>query len=194
MSDAVIASGVVAVAVFGFAPQNGAMLTAGAARTFKPVLDGMIASLCGWLLLFGLSLGILHLLPPWANSAGMILASLYLALAGLTRYLADPGATRQARQPASGPQASPLPLQQLQSPESWAVAMFLAGSALSGSVTLAAAFVGLILLTTFGLSLWAAAGWSGCAYLTSGWHRRHLDWAFGILMFVAAIASLAPGA
>lgn len=191
MSDAVIASGVVAAAVFGFAPQNHAMLAAGAERTFKPVIDGIIASICGWLILFALALGLLHLLPAWASSVSMVLASLFLAMAGLTRYLADPGA---ARQPALAPGIAPLPLLQARSPESWAVTVFLAGSALSGSVTLAAAFAGLTVLTAFGLSLWAMAGWSGCQYLTSGWHRRHLDWGFGILMFVAAIASLVPGA
>jgi len=191
MSDVVIALGVVAVAVFGFAPQNNAMLMAGAERTFKPVIDGMISSTCGWLLLFGLALGVLQLLPPWTSGVAMVIASLLLALAGLTRFLADPG---NPRQPVIAAIHPALPLQQLQSPESWAVAFFLAGSAVSGSVTLAAAFAGLTLLTTFGLSLWAMAGWSGCQYLTSGWHRRHLDWAFGILMFVAAIASLVPGA
>lgn len=191
MSDAVIASGVVAVAVFGFAPQNRAMLAAGAARTFKPVLDGLIASLCGWLLLFALALVALYLVPPWASGVGMVLASLLLALAGLGRYFADPAASGEYLPSASN---SALPLQHLKSPESWAVAVFLAGSALSGTVTLAAAFIGLTVLTAFGLSLWAMAGWSGCQYLTSGWHRRHLDWSFGILMFVAAIASLAPAA
>ena len=191
MSDAVIASGLIAVAVFGFAPQNHAMLAAGAARSFKPVLDGMIASLCGWLLLFGLALGVLQFLPTWMSGAAMVFASLLLALAGLGRYMADPGT---ARDPVAPFTQKLLPLHHLQSPESWAVAFFLAGSSASGSVTLAAAFVGLTLLTTFGLSLWALAGWSGCQYLTSRWHRRHLDWAFGILMFVAAIASLAPSA
>ncbi|WP_417407785.1 hypothetical protein [Hoeflea sp.] len=190
MSDAVIASGIVAVAVFGFAPQNKAMLAAGAERTFKPVLDGMITSICGWLLLFGIAFVVLQLLPPWASGVAMFLASLLLAMAGLTRYLADPGNPRQPVMAAIRP---PFPLQQLQSPESWAVTVFLAGSAHSGTVTLAAAFVGLTLLTTFGLSLWAIAGWSGCQHLTSGWHRRHLDWAFGILMFIAAIASMVPG-
>jgi hypothetical protein len=190
MSDAVIASGVVAVAVFGFAPQNNAMLAAGAERTFRPVIDGMVASLCGWLLLFGLALGVLSLLPSWTSGAAMIFAALLLAMAGLTRYLADPGNPGQPVTAVAGPA---LPLQHLQSPESWAVAFFLAGSAISGSVTLAAAFAGLTLLTAFGLSLWALAGWSGCQYLTSGWHRRHLDWTFGILMFVAAMASMVPG-
>lgn len=190
MSDAVIASGVVAVAVFGFAPQNNAMLAAGAERTFKPVIDGMVTSICGWLLLFGLALAMLHLLPPWTSGVAMFFASLLLAMAGLTRYLAAPN---NPRQPVIAATRPALPLQHLQSPESWAVAFFLAGSAVSGSVTLATAFAGLTLLTTFGLSLWAIAGWSGCQYLTSGWHRRHLDWAFGILMFVAAIASLVPG-
>ena len=190
MSDAVIASGVVAVAVFGFAPQNNAMLTAGAERTFRPVLDGMISSICGWLSLFALALGVLHLLPQWVSGTAMVLASLLLALSGLTRYMADPGNPGQQE---AGFVRPALPLQHLKSPESWAVAFFLAGSALSGSMTLAAAFAGLTLLTASGLSLWAAAGWSGCQYLTSGWHRRHLDWGFGILMFVAAIASLAPG-
>jgi len=189
MSDAVIASGVVAVAVLGFAPQNRAMLAAGAGHTFKPVIDGIIASLCGWLLLFALALAALHISPAWMSSVSMVLASLLLALAGLSRYLADP--TRPI-EPAPQADQSSLPLHLMQSPESWAVAVFLAGSALSGTVTLAAAFIGLTVLTAFGLSLWAMAGWSGCAYLTSGWHRRHLDWAFGILMFVAAIASLVP--
>ncbi|MEM5473366.1 hypothetical protein WNZ14_16670 [Hoeflea sp. AS60] len=190
MSDAVTASGIVAVAVFGFAPQNNAMLAAGAERTFKPVIDGMIASICGWLLLFGLALGALSLLPVWTSSLAIIFASLVLAMAGLSRYLADPSNPRQPVVSAASPA---LPLHHLQSPESWAVAFFLAGSAISGSMTLAAAFTGLTLLTTFGLSLWAMAGWSGCQHLTSQWHRRHLDWTFGILMFVAAIASLVPG-
>ncbi|MCC0033875.1 MAG: hypothetical protein H6887_01255 [Hoeflea sp.] len=190
MSDAVIASGVVAVAVFGFAPQNNAMLTAGAERTFKPVLDGMVSSICSWLSLFALALAVLHLLPQWASGTAMVLASLLLALSGLTRYMADPGNPLQQE---AGSVRPALPLQHLKNPESWAVAFFLAGSALSGSMTLAAAFTGLTLLTASGLGLWAVAGWSGCQYLTSGWHRRHLDWGFGILMFVAAIASLAPG-
>ncbi|GAB5463539.1 hypothetical protein [Hoeflea alexandrii] len=189
MSNAVIAAGVVAVAVFGFAPQNNAMLTAGAERAFKPVIDGMIASICGWLVLFALALGVLHLLPSWMSGAAVILAALLLAVSGLTRYMADPGYPQQ-QGGAGGPA---LPLQHLRSPESWAVAFFLAGSALSGSVTLAAAFAGLTLLTASGLGLWAVAGWSGCQYLSSGWHRRHLDWGFGILMFVAAIAALMPG-
>ncbi|KJS08413.1 MAG: hypothetical protein VR78_18250 [Hoeflea sp. BRH_c9] len=187
MSNAVIASGLVASAVFGFAPQNSAMLAAGAARTFRPVLDGMIASLCGWVALFGLALVALHFSPPWVAGVSMVLASLVLALAGLSRYLAQP-----ARSADPAPSAGGSSLQHLRSPESWAVAVFLAGSALSGSLTLAAAFAGLTLLTAFGLSLWAMAGWSGCQYLTSGWHRRHLDWGFGILMFMAAIASLVP--
>ncbi len=190
MSDAVIASGVVAVAVFGFAPQNNAMLAAGAERTFRPVIDGMIASICGWLLLFALALAVLHLLPSWASGLAIVFASLLLAMAGLSRYLADPGNQRQSVFSAA---SRALPIHHLRSPESWAVAFFLAGSAVSGSMTLAAAFTGLTLLTTFGLSLWAMAGWSGCQHLTSGWHRRHLDWTFGILMFVAAVASLVPG-
>jgi hypothetical protein len=190
MSDAVIASGIVAVAVFGFAPQNNAMLAAGAERTFKPVLDSMIASICGWLLLFGIAFVILQLLPQWASGVAMFLASVFLAMAGLTRYLADPG---NPRQPVIAATRPAFPLQNLRSPESWAVTVFLAGSAHSGTVTLAAAFVGLTAMTAFGLSLWAIAGWSGCQHLTSGWHRRHLDWGFGILMFLAAIASLAPG-
>lgn len=189
MTDAVIASGVVAVAVLGFAPQNNAMLTAGAERTFRPVIDGMVSSICGWLSLFALALGVLHLLPHWVSGMAMVLASLLLALSGLTRYMADPGSPRQQQAVSGHPT---LPVQHLKSPESWAVAFFLAGSALSGSMTLAAAFAGLTLLTASGLALWAVAGWSGCQYLTSGWHRRHLDWGFGILMFVAAIASLAP--
>lgn len=191
MSDAVIASAVVAVAVFGFAPQNQAMLAAGAERTVKPVIDGMIASLCGWLLLFGLALGVLQLLPAWISGASMIFASLVLAVAGLSRYMADPGAVRD---PAAAISQPAIPRHHLQSPESWAVAFFLAGSAAGGSMTLAAAFVGLTLLTSFSLALWATAGWSGCQYLTSRWHRRYLDWAFGILMFIAAVASLAPSA
>ena len=139
MSDAVIASGVVAVAVFGFAPQNNAMLTAGAERTFKPVLDGMILSICGWLSLFALALGVLHLLPQWASGTAMVLASLLLALSGLTRYMANPGNPLQQE---AGSVRPALPLQHLRNPESWAVAFFLAGSALSGSMTLAAAFAG----------------------------------------------------
>ena len=107
MSDAVIASGVVAVAVFGFAPQNNAMLAAGAARAFKPVLDGLIASICGWLILFALALGVLHLLPIWASSVSMVLASLLLALSGMTRYLANPGAARQVM-PCPGISSLPL--------------------------------------------------------------------------------------
>ena len=190
MSDAVVASGVVAATVFGFGAQNRAMLSAGAARAIRPVIDGMIASISGWLLLFALALSGLHLLPGWVSSLAMISASLLLAMAGLSRFLADPSAPKHALGHSS---ASAHPLQNLQSPESWAVAVFLAGSALSGTVTLASAFVGLTLLTAFGLSLWAIAGWSGCQYLTSGWHRRHLDWAIGILMFVAAMASLVPG-
>jgi hypothetical protein len=186
MSNAVIAAGVVAVAVFGFAPQNNAMLTAGAERAFKPVIDSMIASICAWLVLFALALGLLHLLPSWASGAAVILAALLLAVSGLTRYMADPGNLQQQAGAA-------LPLAHLRSAESWAVAFFLAGSALSGSVTLAAAFAGLTLLTASGLGLWAVAGWSGCQYLSSGWHRRHFDWGFGILMFVAAIAALVPG-
>lgn len=187
MSDAVIASGVVAVAVFGFAPQNNAMLAAGAEKAIRPVVDGMITSLCGWLAMFGLTLGLLALSAAWVSTAAMILASLYLALAGLARYLAEPATDTQS--PRCRP-ASVLPLQYLQSPECWAAAVFLAGSTLCGSVTLAAAFAGLVLLTTFGLSLWAMAGWSGCRFLASGWQRRYLDWAFGLLMFVAAISSL----
>ena len=189
MSNAVIAAGVVAVAVFGFAPQNNAMLTAGAERTLKPVIDGMIASICSWLLLFALALGMLHLLPSWASGAAVILAALVLAASGLTRYMADPGKPWQQ----AGRAGLALPLEHLRSVESWAVAFFLAGSALSGSVTLSAAFAGLTLICVSGLCLWALAGWSGCQYLTSGWHRRHLDWGFGILMFVAAIAALTPG-
>ncbi|VVT17939.1 hypothetical protein [Hoeflea sp. EC-HK425] len=190
MSDAVIACGVVAVAVLGFAPQNNAMLTAGAERTFKPVIDGMISSICGWLSLFALALGVLHLMPQWMSGTAMVLASLLLALSGLTRYMADPGTPLEQE---AAPVRPTLPVQNLQSPESWAVAFFLAGSALSGSVTLASAFAGLTLLTASGLGLWAVAGWSGCLYLSSGWHRRHFDWGFGILMFVAAIAALMPG-
>lgn len=191
MSEPVIVSGLVAVVVFGFAPQNNAMLAAGAERAIKPVVDGMIASICSWLLLFAMALGALQVLPAWMSGAAMVLASLLLAMAGLTRFMADPD---NPRQPVVADGDPALPLQHLTSPESWAVAFFLAGSAVSGSVTLSAAFAGLTLLTALGLSLWAVAGWSGCAYLTSGWHRRHLDWGFGILMFVAAIASLAPGA
>ncbi|MEQ8479950.1 MAG: hypothetical protein RIC18_04765 [Hoeflea sp.] len=191
MADAVMVSGVVAVAVFGFAPQNNAMLTAGAERSFRPVLDGMILSICGRLSMFALALGMLYLLPPWMSGTSMVLASLVLALSGLTRYMADPGSPWQ--QPA-GPVSPALPVQYLKSLEGWAVVFFLAGSALSGSMTLAAAFTGLVLLTASGLGLWAAAGWSGCEYLTSGWHRRHLDWGLGLLMFIAAIAALLVGA
>ncbi|SOE17409.1 hypothetical protein SAMN05877838_2308 [Hoeflea halophila] len=189
MSDAVIASGVVAVAVFGFAPQNQAMLAAGAARTVRPVLDTMFVSLCGWLLLFGLALGLLRLLPAWIGGAAVIFASLLLAVAGLSRYMADPGTRRD---PVAAITHPALPRHYLQSPESWAVAFFLAGSAAGGSVTLAAAFAGLTLLTIFSLALWATAGWAGCQYLASRWHRRHLDWGLGILMFFAAMASLTP--
>ncbi|MEQ8305879.1 MAG: hypothetical protein RIA09_04900 [Hoeflea sp.] len=191
MADAVIVSGVVAVAVFGFAPQNNAMLTAGAGKSFKPVIDGMILSICGWLSMFALALGMLYLLPPWMSGTSMVLASLLLALSGLTRYMADPGSPWQQQ---AGAVRSALPVQYLKSLESWAVVFFLAGSALSGSMTLAAAFAGLVLLTATGLSLWAAAGWSGCEYLASGWHRRHLDWGLGLLMFVAAVAALLVGA
>ena len=187
MSDAVIATGVVAVAVFGFAPQNNAMLAAGAGRALKPVVEGMISSISSVLLLFALSLAALYSLPPWMSKVSMVLASLLLALAGLSRYLNDPDAGRPAVTTVSWQSA-----QIFSSPESWGVAVFLAGSALSGSVTLAAAFAGLTLLSAFALAVWAIAGWSGCAYLTSGWHRRHLDWAFGILMVVAALASLVP--
>jgi hypothetical protein len=191
MADAVMVSGVVAVAVFGFAPQNNAMLTAGAERSFKPVIDGMILSICGWLSMFALALCVLYLLPPWMSGTSMVLASLLLALSGLTRYMADPGNPWQRQAVAV---RSALPVECLKSLESWAVVFFLAGSALSGSMTLAAAFAGLVLLTATGLSLWAAAGWSGCEYLTSGWHRRHLDWGLGLLMFVAAVAALLVGA
>ncbi len=145
------------------------MLTAGAERTFKPVIDGMISSIRGWLSLFALALGVLHLMPQWMSGTAMVLASLLLALSGLTRYMADPGTPLEQE---AAPVRPTLPAQDLQSPESWAVAFFLAGSALSGSMTLAAAFAGLTLLTASGLSLWAMAGWSGCRYLTSGWHRR----------------------
>lgn len=189
MSDAVIASGVVAAVVLGFGAQNHAMLATGAERSFRLVADGMIASISGGLVLFAMAVAGLHLLPSWVSSVSMIVASLILAMAGLARYLADPGATQEV-----APEANivTLSLKHLQSPESWALAMFLAGSTLSGSMSLATAFAGLTLLSVFGLSLWAMAGWSGCAYLGYGWHRRHLDWAFGILMFVAAVASLAP--
>lgn len=185
MSNAIIASGVVAVVVFGFAPQNNAMLAAGAQRTLKSVLDCLVASLCGWLVPFGAALGILALLPPWAAGAASVLALLFLALAGLARYVADPNAPARPRR-----RSLPPPFEQLGSPESWAVALFLAGSAITGSLTLATAFAGLTLMAAFGLSLWALAGWSGCGHLTSGWQRRHLDWALGVLMFVAATASL----
>tara|TARA_R110002020_G_scaffold18931_28_gene65537 strand:- start:10906 stop:11409 length:504 start_codon:yes stop_codon:yes gene_type:complete len=167
------------------------MLAAGAERAFKPVLDGLVSSLCGWLSLLGLALCALFVLPPWVNGGAMILASLYLALAGLARYVSDPGPSSRTH-PAPG--LSALPWQQMRSPESWAVAIFLAGSALSGSLTLAAAFAGLTLLAALGLCLWALAGWSGCLHLRSDWHRRHLDWGFGILLFVAAMASLIPEA
>jgi len=187
MSDAVIATGVVAVAVFGFAPQNSAMLAAGAERTLKPVFDGIVSSLCGVLLLFALALAALYSLPLWLSKVSMVLASLLLALAGLSRYLNAPDTGHPTATAGSW-----LPSQTLRNPESWAVAVFLAGSTLNGSVTLAAAFAGLTVLTAFALAVWAIAGWSGCAYLTSGWHRRHLDWAFGILMVVAALASLVP--
>ncbi|OCW55831.1 hypothetical protein [Hoeflea olei] len=185
MSNAVIASGVVAVAVFGFAPQNRAMLAAGAERTLRAVLDCLLASLFGWLLPFGVALGVLLLLPPWAAGATSILALLFLALAGLARYVADPDAPAPPRR-----HSPPPPFEHLGSPESWAVAMFLAGSALTGSLTLATAFAALTLMAAVGLGMWALAGWSGCGHLVSGWHRRHLDWALGMLMFVAATASL----
>ena len=189
MSDPLVTSGVIAVAVLGFAPQNNAMLAAGANRAFGPILDGILIGLCSWLLLFAAALGALHLLPAWCATAAIIGAALVLATAGLARYAADPGHPRQPADPAS---PSLLPWRHIKSPESWAVAFLLAGSAATGSFTLAAAFAALTLLTTSGLGLWAAAGWSGCLHLSSGWNRRHLDWGFGLLMFVAAIASLAP--
>lgn len=189
MSDAVIASGVVAAVVLGFGAQNHAMLATGAERSFRLVADGMIASISGGLMLFALALACLHLSPAWVSSLSMFGASLILAMAGLARYLADPAAPGQAAPAAN---IATLSLQHLRSTESWAVAVFLAGSALSGSLTLAAAFAGLTLLSVIGLSLWAMAGWTGCAYLTYGWHRRHLDWTVGILLFVAAMASLVP--
>lgn len=105
MSDAVMVSGVVAVAVFGFAPQNNAMLTAGAERAFRPVIDGMILSICGWLSMFALALGVLYLLPPWMSGTSMVLASLVLALSGLTRYMADPGSPWQQQ---AGPARPPF--------------------------------------------------------------------------------------
>lgn len=191
MTDAVIASGVVAAVVLGFGAQNHAMLATGAERSLRLVADGMVASLSGGLMLFAVALAGLHLLPSWVSSVSMVLASLLIAMAGLARYLADPGAPAQDAPEAN---IAALSLQHLRSPESWAVAVFLAGSALSGSMTLAMAFAGLTLLSAIGLSLWAMAGWSGCAYLTYGWHRRHLDWTVGILMFVAAMTSLVPGA
>jgi hypothetical protein len=91
------------------------MLAAGAGRTFKPVIDGMIASLCGWLLLFALALAALHISPAWMSSVSMVVASLLLALAGLSRYLADPTLPSG---PAPQADESSLPLHLLQSPES----------------------------------------------------------------------------
>mgnify|MGYP003674751020 CR=1 FL=1 len=201
MSEAIVTSGVIAVVVLGFGAQNRAMLAAGAARSLRPVVDGMVASIGGGLMLFALAFGALHFFAAWVSSTAMIIAALFLALSGLGRYVATPPGgygpgeadeADMARVLAFKPDAAMLPMDHFKSAESWALALFLGGAAGSGSVSLSGAFAGLTLLSAAALGIWALAGWSGCLHLASNWHRRHLDWAFGILMFVAALASLAP--
>ncbi|WP_420408960.1 hypothetical protein [Hoeflea sp.] len=161
------------------------MLTVGAKRSFGPILDAMIVGILQALFQVGLVLAILHILPAWAGTAAMIAAALFLAVAGLSRYFADP-------KPGSDKPDAGLP-SPLAGPENWGAAVFLAGAASSGALTLAAAFAGLTLLSAFAMAVWAVAGWSGCADLESGWHRRHLDWGFGLLMFIAATTAVLAG-
>lgn len=202
MSEAVVTSGVIAVVALGFGTQNRAMLAAGAARSLRPVLDGMVASIGGEVMLFALAFGALHLFAPWVSSTTMIFAALLLALSGLGRYVATPpegcgpdqaDEADMARVLAFRPNAAMLPMGHVKSAESWALALFLAGAASSGSVSLAGAFAGLTLLSAAGLAIWALAGWSGCLHLASSWHRRHLDWGLGLLMFFAATAAIFAG-
>jgi hypothetical protein len=196
MSSAVIASGVVAVVVLGFGAQNRAMLSAGAAGSLRPVFDNMVASISGGLLQFTLAFGTLHFFEAWVGSTAMILASLLLAVSGLARYFDAPRGGYDMREadmmPAhpAEPDAALLPMEHFKSAESWAVAFFLAGATCSGAVSLAAAFAGLIMFSAAGLGIWALAGWSGCLHLASNWHRRHLDWGLGLMMFFAAVAAI----
>lgn len=187
--------------VLGFGAQNRAMLAAGAARSLRPVVDSMVASIGGGLMMFALALGALHFFAPWVSSVAMVGAALLLALSGLARYImAPPGgygrgpgeADAAVGAQASGlaPGAALLPMEQFRSAESWALALFLAGAAGSGSISLSFAFAGLTLLSAAGLGIWALAGWSGCLHLASNWHRRHLDWGLGLLMFFAATAAV----
>ncbi|WP_394689963.1 hypothetical protein [Hoeflea sp.] len=202
MTEAVVTSGVIAVVALGFGTQNRAMLSAGAAHSLRPVVDGMVASIGGELVLFALAFGGLHLFAPWVSSTTMIIAALMLALSGLGRYVATPprgygpgqaDEADMARVLAFKPNAALLPMDHFKSAESWALALFLAGAASSGSVSLAGAFAGLTLLSAAGLGVWALAGWSGCLHLASNWHRRHLDWGLGLLMFFAATAAIFSG-
>lgn len=190
MTSSVVATGLIAAVVFGFGAHSQAMFRAGGQRMLRPVIDAFTANLVGWLLMFAVALAALYFFPAWASSVAIFVSAIFLALAGAARYLAPPGAFARDL-PAATRSSAFLPVPR--AGEAWAMAFFLAGSALTGSVTLAVAFAGLTVLTVLGLCLWAAAGWSGCQMLSSGWHRRHLDWAFGIFLFVAGIAALLPG-
>lgn len=190
MSSAVIASGIVAAVAFGFGAHSQAMLKAGSQRHIRPVVDALTLSLTAWLAMFAAALGSVYLMPLWAGRTMVVLAIFYLILTGLTRYLAQPRAIESA---AGHLSAAAAGLQQLKSGDAWAVVMFVAGSASNGTLTLASAFAGLTLLITMSLGAWAVAGWSGCQLLNSAWHRRHLDWALGIFLFIAGVTALLPG-
>jgi hypothetical protein len=120
-------------------------------------------------MLFALALGALHFFAAWVSSMAMVGAALLLALSGLARYiLAPPGG--YGRGPGE------------------------ADAAVSAQAHRLAPGAELLPMEHFrSTESWALAGWSGCLHLASSWHRRHLDWGLGLLMFFAATAAVFSG-